>query len=419
MRLRASALILAWFALAACEERSASSTSASAPEPSAKPSASNPSPSAAPAPPRAAPLPEELTVSEIPDEVAPPPATSGDAPLPPSKLVIEEPVVIGPAGQMTATEQGVVMLNRDDEVLISKRAPRFGRVKGTVNDFYAVARGPLVLRGKAYWVKDGKLVRRALDNSTPLESLAGDARNGTRVVGADVPGAPAHAVYIDNPSGDAAPRAKLWVEGAPTITVSPEGAGASSVAAVSTGDALFLVAIDARSAMTPLHGRRVQFKGGKPELGPDVVMWVGSTSQTFSEVFAGMTPLGVRAFLPIERDTSHFGLVMLELGAEPRMDPKTVYHGYPNGIDVAPAASVSLCGTAFVAFVRPETRDPDKGSVLEIAEITAAGLGRPELVDKARGFSNISLASGTSSAVLAYVADFRTFAVTLRCNKKK
>ena len=34
---------------------------------------------------------------------------------------------------------------------------------------------------------------------------------------------------------------------------------------------MFAVAIDARSAMTPMHGRRIHFKAGKPELGSDVV----------------------------------------------------------------------------------------------------------------------------------------------------
>src|SRR5204862_631271 len=119
----------------------------------------------------------------------------------------------------SASERGVVMINRADEVLLAKRLSgaaeraRFSTVKGGANDFFAVARGPLLLRGKAYWVKDGKLVRRAEDNSTPLEILASDTRNGTRVVGQDLPEAPAHAFYISNPvKDDAAPRAKVWVE---------------------------------------------------------------------------------------------------------------------------------------------------------------------------------------------------------------
>ena len=259
-----------------------------------------------------------------------------------------------------------------------------------------------------------------MDNATPVEVLASDARNGTRVVGTDLPGAPAHAVYITNPiKDDAPPRAKLWVEGAATEVLSPEGAGASSIAAASTGEDLFTVAIDARSAMTPVHGRRVHFNAGKPELGPDVVMWVGASSQVQSEVFASSTPFGVRAFLPIERDISHFGLIMLALGSEPRMDPKTTWRGYPNGIDVAPVASGALCSSAFVAYVRPETPDPESREVLELAEITEAGLGVPQVVDRATGFSNVSFGAGTNAAVLAYVADFRTFATTLRCFRKK
>jgi hypothetical protein len=240
------------------------------------------------------------------------------------------------------------------------------------------------------------------------------------VVGADLPDAPAHAAYISNPIGDdAPPRAKLWVEGGENLVLSPEGAGASSIAVANTGQALFTVAIDARSAMTPMHGRRVQFRAGKAELGPDVVMWVGSTSQMLSEVFASTTPFGVRAFLPIERDTSHFGLVMLDLGSEPHMDPSTVWRGYPNGLDVAPVASAAFCGTAFVAYVRPETPQPEARQLLEVAEITEAGLGPPELLGSALGFANVSLAAATNSAVLAYVADFRTFASTLRCSHKK
>ena len=430
----ASALLLGCAVLLLdCEERDAAPRPVPRALPTSKPvpSSARKSEPSAQAPPRETPSPDSLSVSEIPEERPAPAASGSSAGAPsPSRLIVDRAQEIGPAGQMTATERGVVMINRSDELLLAKVAPlsrsarpdqaQFSRVKGGANDFFAVARGPLVQRNKAYWVRDGKLVRRALDNASPLEVLANDARNGTRVVGADLPDAPAHAVYITNPLiADEAPRARLWVEGAGVVTVSPEGAGASSMAVTSTGQELFLVGIDARSAMTPMHGRIVRFKAGKPELDSDVVMWVGSSSQTLSEVFAATTPLGVRAFLPIERDTSHFGLVMLELGPAPHMDPRTVYRGYPNGIDVAPVASATFCGAGFVVYARPETPSPDSGELLEIAEITAAGLGPAELVDSARGFANISLAAATDSAVLAYVADFRTYATTLRCAHKK
>jgi len=426
-RFFANALLLAGAVLpAGCNERGkqqSQPTSAKAAPPAA--STSKPKPV-----PREEPSTEALSLSEIPDEAQPAPTASGSGPEFKSKLVIDEPQELGPAGQMTATDRGVVVLDRADELQLARRLPgtgsasseraRFSAIKGGANDFFAVARGPLVLRGKAYWVKDGKLVRRALDNSTPLEVLASDARNGTRVVGADLGDAPAHAFYVSNPvAEDAAPRAKLWIEGGENIVLSPEGAGASSITVTSTDRHLFTVAIDARSAMTPMHGRTVHFAASKAELGPDVVMWVGSTSQMLSEVFATTTPFGVRAFLPIERDVSHFGLIMLDLGNEPHMDPKTVWRGYPNGLDVAPVASASFCGTAFVAYVRPETPRPEARQLLELAEITPSGLGRAETVSSALGFANISLASAANSAVLAYVADFRTFATTLRCSHKK
>jgi len=421
-RFIASALLLGCAAGSGCDERAKQQSPPKIVRPAASASINPPSA----APPRQEPAPELLSVSELPNEASPAQSANTPGPAFKSKLVIEEPQELGPAGQMSASERGVVMINRADEVQLAKRLPgaseraHFSTIKGGPNDFFAVGRGPFLLRGKAYWVKDGKLVRRAQDNSTPLEILANDARNGTRVSGADLAAAPAHAVYISNPVGDdAPPRAKLWIEGGENVVLSAEGAGASSIAVATTGQDLFTVAIDARSAMTPMHGRRVHFAAGKAELGPDVVMWVGSTSQMLSEVFASTTPLGVRAFLPIERDTSHFGLVMLDLGSEPHMDPKTVWRGYPNGIDVAPVASASFCGTAFVAYVRPETPQPEARQRLEVAEITEAGLGPAELVGSALGFANVSLAAATNSAVLAYVADFRTFASTLRCSHKK
>ena len=430
-RFNRSTLLLGCAALlAGCEERGKQGGAApprvEPSTPSAHASVGKPTEAAQ----RAQPAPEALNASAIPDEAQP--AVSGTSPGSAfkSKLVIDEPQEIGPAGQMTANERGVVMINRSDELQLAKRLAgassgareraRFSTIKGNTNDFFAVARGPALLRSKAYWVRDGKLVRRSQDNSTPLEILANDARNGTRVVAADVRDAPAHALYISNPlSDDAPPRAKLWVEGGESLVLSPEGAGASSVAVAGVGADLFTVAIDARSAMTPMHGRRVHFQAGKAELGPDVVMWVGSTSQMLSEVFASTTPKGVRAFLPIERDTSHFGLVMLDLGDEPHMDPRTVWRSYPNGIDVAPVASAAFCGTAFVAYARPETAQPESRQVLELAEITQAGMGPAEPVGSALGFANVSLATATDSAVLAYVADFRTFASTLRCSHQK
>jgi hypothetical protein len=420
--------------LASCDQHGSSEGPAPPPlaaqaAPTASRVIAQPAPTAAPSA-----EPEEangaLSVSELPSNENAEPAPSAGAPRAPSKIIIDDAAVIGPAGQMTADGQAVVMVDRNDELHVAKRGAlstsvrperaRFASISGGPNDFFAVARGPLLLRGKAYWVTDGKLVRRAIDSSTPLEVLARDARNGTRVAGADIAGAPAHAVYVTKPkTDDAPPRARLWVEGAETVALSPEGAGASSVAVAVSGEDLFTVAIDARSAMTPLHGRRVHFRAGKPELASDIVMWVGASSQTLSEVFASATPFGVRAFLPIARDVSHFGLVMLELGAEPHMDPKAVWRGYPNGIDVAPVASAALCGSAFVAYVRPANPAPDAPEVLELAEISEAGLGAAEVVSTARGFSNVSLGAASNSAILAYVADYQTFATTLRCKHQK
>jgi len=425
-KMRAFAVTLACAAaLTACDRHGAPPP----PAPEVKPKPKAPAPSAAPV--------EVASADEAPPPILNPSnpeamvdATEAlDAGSTDSPLLIDKPIEIGFAGPATADARGVVQIDRNNAVHFAKRTSlgvtdrveyaHFADIEGGPNDFFAVARGPCLLRGKAYWVSDGKLVRRAIDGSGELEVLSKDARNGTRVASSDVPGMPASVVYVTNPlKEDDPPRAKLWVEGAGVTLLSPEGAGASGVAAANAAGDLLTIAIDARSAMTPVHGRRVHFENGKPQLGPDVVMWVGASAQTLSEIFAANTPLGIRAFLPIERDISHFGLVMLELGAEPRMDPKAVWRGYPNGIDVAPVAGGALCGRGYVAYVRPLDAEPGAKQTLEVAEITADGLGTPVAVSSARGFANLSIASSANAAVLAYVADRRTFASTLRCRRR-
>ena len=59
-------------------------------------------------------------MSEIPDEEHAAAHSSVQAEVP-SKLVIDEAQAIGPAGQMSATDGGVVMINRSDDVQIAKR----------------------------------------------------------------------------------------------------------------------------------------------------------------------------------------------------------------------------------------------------------------------------------------------------------
>ena len=69
--------------------------------------------------------------------------------------------------------------------------------------------------------------------------------------------------------------------------------------------------------------------------------------------------------------------------------------------------------------MRPEDARPEARQLLEVAEIGETGLGPAQAIGSALGFANVSLAGATNSAVLAYVADFQTFASTLHCSHKK
>ncbi|MEI9949213.1 MAG: hypothetical protein WDO74_09570 [Pseudomonadota bacterium] len=106
-----------------CDERGKQQSPPSAkvlrtlPAPAPKASASKPN-AAAPA---GEPAPELLSVSEIPDEARAAPSADVPGPAFKSKLVIDEPQQIGPAGQMSANERGVVMINRADELQLAKR----------------------------------------------------------------------------------------------------------------------------------------------------------------------------------------------------------------------------------------------------------------------------------------------------------
>src|SRR6478735_7094896 len=95
-----------------CKERAKPHSQAMPKAALSKPSASVNMPPAAP---RREPAVEMLSVSEIPDEARSAPTASGSSSGLQSKLVIDEPQDIGPAGQMSASALGVVMINRADE----------------------------------------------------------------------------------------------------------------------------------------------------------------------------------------------------------------------------------------------------------------------------------------------------------------
>jgi hypothetical protein len=340
-------------------------------------------------------------------------------------FLIDEPADIGPSGPASPHETGVVMVDRQDKVVVARRgrsATQARRAPTAVTalqrkreDFVAYARGPALVGAFAYWVRKGQLVRARLDGSGAPEVLAGDARNGTRVVGSQGLGVAALVAYITPPDAKGALHAKLWVEGGKSLDLTEDGAGASSVALVLQKTGWTVLTLDGRSAMTPLHARRVTSKGNGVTLGADLVAWIGASAQATTEVFAAATDDDVWAFVPIEQDVTHFGLAQIEIGKEPRLDVPASFTSYPNGLNTAPAAAASICGRTTAVFAQPESAAANAPQELRIAAIGKDGLEAGEVVAKARSFADASLAQVTGGGLLVYNAEHRTWAVSLRC----
>jgi hypothetical protein len=371
--------------------------------------ASAPSASTSGAPPRApAPSAHPISTSVVEDRT--------DAGIP--GLVLGELAEIGPAAPATVTAEGVVLVAKDDRLLVAARSPaaraeksRFSPVEAPGAAFAPLARGPGVAGGFAYWISHGRLVRRSLAGEHALEVLADDARDASRVTAVEVNGKVAVA-FLGRADREGTSHARLWAEGGALLDLTPDGAGASSVSLVRAGDHLLATNIDGRSAMTPMHARRVELGPSGATLGPDVVVWVGGPTQGFTETVVGSEGGHAWAHVPIERDVTHFGLASIDLGAEPHMDSEVLFFDYKNGLDLAPVATAELCGHATVAYVRPTTSVPHSPAELVLVRL---GTNAATVITGARGFAGVSLAAVPGGGAIAYVADGRTWAMGLGC----
>jgi hypothetical protein len=409
-------VLLASCAYTACDSPRAPAPGATAapkpkaqPKPSALPEVEPEAPGTAAAPPPKPRAPKPLAENE-----------KDDKPVETSRYLLDGLNDVGPAAPAAAFSRGVVMITRSDELAISKllqppskaKKPVAGAFEPTARgpqDFWSVARGPALSATHAYWVSKGRLVRRALDGGE-LEILATDARDGTRVA---VAGSPDVVAYITQPVGKQDSLARLRLPDGKKLDLTPEGAAASSVSLTSMGEDIIASFIDGRSGMTPVHARRLHVKSGKLE--PDVVVWVSGATQGMTEIVSVGSDRGSWLMLPVERDASHFGLATLALEPDPKMDPPLRWRTYENGLDRSPAAATPLCGAPAVAYVRPADASPTANQELVLSQLTLDETASSEPLATARGFADVSLYPLPEGALLAYVADRRTWARLIRC----
>jgi hypothetical protein len=291
---------------------------------------------------------------------------------------------------------------------------------------FGLGAGPAFFQDAAYFISHGRLVRRkiAADGSAgSLEILARDALDGTRVAvpvsATRFPGKlPATAAYVVQPPKEDSPLiAKLWIEGAETLTLTAEGNSTHSVGLVRTADGVMAVSVQARMAMTPVHARRIAFVSGKPVLSDDLVTWVGSGIQPLNEL--ALVPDGKEnlwGFLPQERSIREFGLARLDIGMTPDMETGTSWLLYPNGIDPAPVSAARVCGKPMMLHTAPESATP--GAPHELVLVSARqdwASAEPFRLDDDRVIYFVSISETAFGTLVVWVTDRATRAVTLRC----
>jgi hypothetical protein len=352
-----------------------------------------------------APAPREHHERDEPPELRDAGTRSGDLPL-------RGLTDVAPAGPAAAHALGIVMVTKKDDVLLArlnaaKATSAFATLDVPAEDLASFGRGPALRSGHAYWISQGRLVRRRfLSPPGQLEVLAEDARAGTRVA-ASPEDTPVAAVAYVARSKSGAMKARLWTEGGGNVELSPEGTATATVSLAATSSALFAVALEGRTSMSPVHARRIHFEERSVRLEEDVVVWVGGSAQPSTEVTALGTIDNLWAFVPIERDVTTFGLARVEIGATPSMNATVNWRVYPNGMDPSPVNAASVCGAPAVLYVRPGSAEPHAAQELYLAKVGTAGLEPARLIARGRVFSGVSLAAAGQGAVVAYVADHR------------
>lgn len=391
-------------------------------EPKSEAASSAPTPS--PAPPSSPSGPRAPHPSQRADTIAIPDPVVDDGPF-----IVDEPVPIAPAGPITATAGGVVMYNRAGQVVVARLgglSHRAKRMKTPVTKTsksaapFPLGRGPAVVGDRAYWITQGRVVRRKLRGGA-LEVIAEDAQNGSRVAGPapmradDLAPIPPTIAYIVRAKKEGGPLgAKLWVEGGQTRELTPEGSSTHSVTLVHTKQGALALSVQARMSMTPVHARPIEFVKNKPVLHEDVVVWVGGGVQPMTEM-AILPGTGNKlwGFIPHEESITRFGLARLDINAKPDMKTPTSWVFYPNGLDPAPADGGYLCGQPIVAYVEPQNSEPDAAQRLVLRQVGGPALA--QVVAEATAFFDISYAEVPRGGLVAYVADWVTWAATVRC----
>jgi hypothetical protein len=323
----------------------------------------------------------------------------------------------GPAAPIAAHKSGIYFITKTGGMYIARReGDTLVGINAPREDFFRYGRGPAISPTHAYWVSSqGELTRAPLKGGPP-EPLT-QARSGARV---SVITHDRDVVFYLADEGNHL-RAMLYTERDKAMRISPDGADVTSLAVVENGAFPRALMLEGRSGMSPLVVRTVRLRAQNIELGPDEVVWVGPGSQPLTEVRATALPgTGGMAFVATSRTVLEFGLASLHLSPTGQLAAEPMWRMYENGIDPAPAETVTTCGKTYVLFALPTTRKPRAPQELRIAKLTPNGFQEEETLVRARAFNDVSAApladaQGKAGFLVAWTADHRTWGMVVHC----
>ncbi len=253
----------------------------------------------------------------------------------------------------------------------------------------------------------GGAIHRTDQNGTG-EVIVGHGRPGTRI-GAEIVGG-SHPVVVflmeRAVSIGLVREAYAVADESPPVRISEEGSGASSVNLLARGLSAVAMIVDARSAMTPVHARALDWKEGGLALGSDAVLFVGGGAETHTSGVVASSAKGASfALVPVSSETG-FGMATVRLDDPPVVDAPTAWSMYPNGLDPAPIAATRGVTPIRVARVRPVDARPDSARGVEIGKLDdKGGFASHGFLSTTGRVSNVAVAVDAIGTLWIYYTD--------------
>ena len=349
-------------------------------------------------------------------------------------LEFDQPKTLGGAATLLATDRGVIATAKQGELIFlpwqppSPRAPMGKTQIATLPD--NLKRMPLSFpaafsNNTAIWLQGEHLLASPFGQNQKGKILSKNALPGSRVaIALDRDSAthphpstlPAHLYIARASSSQSYPKAMFAVDDSKAVIVSEEGSSVHDVALIHDSIGYLALMLDAGTAMSTLHARRIQLsENAKPKLGEDEVIWIGGGSSSTTRLVAGPRQGGgAWVWIAQERGARSFGLHRIEVEAIATGDSKSHWLEYENGLSPAPVAFATICDRDTLFIARPISSEPKSEQELVMLPLTQDGYGEAQLI--ATGiFFDISVAATGRTGLIAYSVDRKSVAISFRC----